>query len=141
MQRLGFAFIVAALLSVVGFLMVPRASAQGSSNCPAGFSLTQTTADDPEDVNQDGIVCAQQTAQSPTLVFTFKVDNSGYPCPGSASGTALAPSGPFVLVANPPGVAPDRNCNSLACLKAFFTPSGGFHQVLVDDKGPKGVCP
>ena len=141
MQKIVVGLIMAVVLAVVGFFVAPRTSAQASGDCPAGFTLAQTVGDDPEDVNRDGFVCEQRTVQSATLVFTFKVDNSGYPCPGSSSGTPLAPNGPFVLVANAPGVAPDRNCNALACLKAFFTPNGGFHQVLIDDKGPRGVCP
>ena len=141
MQKIVVGLIMAGVLALLGLFVAPRTSAQASGNCPAGFTSAKAAVDDPEDVNRDGFVCEQPTVQSPTLVFTFKVDNSGYPCPGSSSGTPLAPNGPFVLVANPPGVAPDRNCNALACLKAFSTSNGGFHQVLIDDKGPRGVCP
>jgi hypothetical protein len=141
MQRIVVGLMTAAALAFIGFFLAPRTSAQASGSCPGGFTLAKTSGDDPEDINRDGLVCEQPTAQSATLVFTFKVDNSGYPCPGSSSGTPLAPNGPFILVANQPGVAPDRNCNGLACLKPFFTPNGGFHQVLIDDKGPPGICP
>jgi len=141
MQRIVMSLIMAAVLGFVAFFVAPRTSAAASNDCPAGFTLAQTSADDPEDVNRDGRVCQQRTAQSPTLVSIFKVDNSGYPCPGSSSGDPLAPNTPFVPVANACGAAPDRNNNGVACLKAFFTPSGGFHQVLVDDKGPGGICP
>jgi hypothetical protein len=141
MQKMTLGLVTAVLLAAIGFLTVPSTSAQASNNCPAGFTVTQTGVNDPEDVNLDRYVCEQRIAQSDTLVSTFKVDNSGYPCPGSSNGTPLEPNGPFVLVFNPPGVRPDRNCNALACAKAFFTRSGGFHQVLIDDKGPAGVCP
>jgi hypothetical protein len=142
MQRIVVGLIMAAVLGFVGFFAAPRATAQAPSSCPAGFTLAKTGGDDPEDVDRDGYVCQQLTAQSATLVFAFKVDNSGYPCPGSSSGTLFEPNGPFVPVQPYPiGVAPDRNCNAMVCAKQFFTPSGGFHSVLIDDKGPRGVCP
>jgi hypothetical protein len=138
MQKIVIGSIMAAVIAFGGFIVAPSMSAQASAACPAGFTIAQTSGDDPEDVNRDGRVCQQPIPQSDTLVFTFKVDNSGYPCPGSATGTPLSPSGPFVSVPFfPPGAAPDRNCNGLVCIKPFFTPSGGFHQVTVDDKGPR----
>lgn len=142
MQRIVVGLIIAAVLGFVGLIVAPRTSAAASNDCPAGFTLAQTSGDDPEDVNRDGRVCQQRIAQSDTLVSTFKVDNSGYPCPGSSSGTLTEPNGPFVYLPTnqAPGTPPDRNCNGFACYKQFFTSSGGFHSVAVDDKGPGGVC-
>jgi hypothetical protein len=141
MQKLVVGVVMAAVLAVVGFLMAPHTSAQAAGACPSGFKLIQTSGGDSEDVDTDGYVCEQRTTQSDTIVTSFRVDNSGSVCPGSSSGTPLAPNGPFVPVFNPPGVKPDRNCNAVVCMKAFFTNNMGFHQVVIDDKGPGGVCP
>jgi hypothetical protein len=132
MKKITAGLIGAALLAVVAILAAPRATAQAASSCPPGFTLIQTTTGDPEDVNLDGLVCQNRDIRSETFVILTVVDNSGKICPPPQSG--------FVPIVGAPGVSPDRNCNGVICLKAFFTGNGSFHQVAIDDKGPSVPC-
>jgi hypothetical protein len=134
----------AAIVTVFTTLALATSSARvaaqsGSSDCPSGFTAVTTPANDPQDVNMDGIVCEQRDVRSDTLVYSVRVDNSGSPCPAEPPGSFLEPNSPFVPVANAPGQPPDRNCNGVACLKLFVA-GKNLQTVLIDDKAPR-VCP
>jgi hypothetical protein len=133
------AAILVGLITLV--MSATRVAAQSdSSDCPAGFTAVTTSSNDPLDVNLDGIVCEQRDVRSDTLVYSVRVDNSGSPCPVEPPGSFLEPNSPFTPVANPIGTPPDQNCNGVACLKLFVA-GKNLHAVLIDDKGPRGICP
>lgn len=140
MRRILAAAAGAAILAGLIALTTKATAQSGSSNCPAGFKLVTTSSDDPLDVNLDRLVCEQLDVRSDTLVYSMRVDNSGFPCPAGPSGGFLEPNSPFMLVPNPIGSPPDRNCNAAACLKLFTTRTD-LHAVAIDDKGPSGMCP